>query len=55
MVFIKMGGFMQIGDKIKRMRMEHGLTQEELADRCELTKGYISQLEEILPLLLSPH
>lgn len=39
---------MQIGDKIRRMRMEYGLTQEELADRCELTKGYISQLERDL-------
>jgi transcriptional regulator with XRE-family HTH domain len=39
---------MQIGSKIRRMRMEHGLTQEELADRCELTKGYISQLERDL-------
>ena len=38
---------MQIGAKIKRMRLEYGLTQQELADRCELTKGYISQLERI--------
>jgi len=36
---------MNIGVKIKQMRMENGLTQEELADRCELTKGFISQLE----------
>lgn len=39
---------MQIGAKIKRLRLEYGLTQEELADRCELTKGYISQLERDL-------
>lgn len=39
---------MQIGNKIKRLRQENGLTQEELADRCELTKGYISQLEREL-------
>jgi transcriptional regulator with XRE-family HTH domain len=39
---------MQIGNKIKRLRLEYGLTQEELADRCELTKGYISQLERDL-------
>lgn len=39
---------MKIGDKIRRMRLEYGLTQEELADRCELTKGYISQLERDL-------
>lgn len=25
--------------------MQYGLTQEELADRCELSKGFISQLE----------
>ena len=28
--------------------VQKGLTQEELADRCELTKGYISQLENDL-------
>ncbi len=39
---------MHIGNKIKRLRLEYGLTQEELADRCELTKGYISQLERDL-------
>lgn len=39
---------MQIGAKLKRLRLEYGLTQEELADRCELTKGYISQLERDL-------
>lgn len=36
---------MEIGSKIKRMRLRLGLTQEELADRTELTKGFISQLE----------
>lgn len=30
------------------MRNQKGLTQSELADRCELTKGYISQLENDL-------
>jgi len=39
---------MNIGDKIKRLRTAKFLTQEELADRCELTKGYISQLERDL-------
>ena len=28
--------------------MQNRLTQEELADRCELTKGYISQIENDL-------
>ena len=35
---------MDLGKKIRQMRNQKGLTQEELADRCELTKGYISQL-----------
>ena len=39
---------MNLGKKIKQMRNQKGLTQEELADRCELTKGYISQLENNL-------
>ena len=39
---------MDLGKKIKQMRNQKGLTQEELADRCELTKGYISQLENNL-------
>lgn len=37
-----------IGIKIKRLRTLLQLTQEELADRCKLTKGYISQLENNL-------
>lgn len=36
---------MEIGSKIKRLRMQQGLTLEELASRCELTKGFLSQLE----------
>lgn len=39
---------MNIGTKIKDLRLKKYLTQEELADRCELTKGYISQLENDL-------
>ena len=39
---------MNIGKKIKELRSLRGLTQEELANRCELTKGYISQLENNL-------
>lgn len=35
----------QIGLKLKDLRNQNGLTQEELADRTELTKGFISQLE----------
>lgn len=36
---------MEIGKNILQRRILLGLTQQELADRCELTKGYISQLE----------
>jgi transcriptional regulator with XRE-family HTH domain len=36
---------MDLGKKIKQMRTMLSLTQEELANRCELTKSYISQLE----------
>ncbi len=39
---------MDIGNKIKRLRLQLNLSQSELADRCELTKGYISQLENDL-------
>ena len=36
---------MDIGNKLKELRVLKGLTQEELADRSELSKGFISQLE----------
>ena len=36
---------MNIGEKLKFLRQAAGLTQEDLADRCELSKGFISQLE----------
>ncbi len=39
---------MRIGAKIKRLRLQLGLTQEELAARTELSKGFISQLERDL-------
>ena len=39
---------MNIGSKIKELRVAKGLTQEELADRAELSKGFISQLERDL-------
>ena len=39
---------MQIGEKIRRLRIEKQLTQEELANRCELSKGFISQVENDL-------
>ena len=39
---------MNIGNKIKELRIAKGLTQEELAARSELSKGFISQLERDL-------
>ncbi len=36
---------MLIGKKIKNLRLKNGLTQAELANRCDLSKSFISQLE----------
>ena len=36
---------MNIGTRIRGLRQKNGLTQQELADRCELSKGFISLLE----------
>ncbi len=39
---------MDIGEKIKSLRLENNLTQEELASRCDLSKGFISLVERNL-------
>ena len=39
---------MEIGAKIKQLRITNQMTQEELADRAELSKGFISQIENDL-------
>lgn len=39
---------MKIGEKIKHLRIKNGLTLEELGNRCDLTKGFISQVERDL-------
>ena len=39
---------MALGDRIRYFRKWRGLTQQELASRCELTKGFVSQLENNL-------
>ena len=39
---------MDIGKRINQLRVRTGLTQAELASRCELTKGFVSQLENDL-------
>lgn len=36
---------MDIGPRVRRLRLQAGLTQEELANRADLTKGFISQVE----------
>jgi len=39
---------MDIGLKIKKLRLKNDLTLEELASRSELTKGFLSQVERNL-------
>lgn len=39
---------MDIGSTLRRLRLSRNLTQEDLADRCELSKGFISQVENNL-------
>lgn len=39
---------MEIGKRIKNLRIQKNLTQEELGERTNLSKGYISQLERDL-------
>jgi len=39
---------MDIGKRIKSLRKKRNLTLDELASRCELTKGFLSQLERNL-------
>ncbi|HOB56002.1 MAG TPA: helix-turn-helix domain-containing protein, partial [Defluviitoga tunisiensis] len=39
---------MKIGEKIKSLRIMRNMTQEELAVRSDLTKGFISQVERDL-------
>lgn len=36
---------MDIGQRIRNLRIQKQLTQEELGERTDLSKGYISQLE----------
>lgn len=39
---------MNIGKKLKELRLQNGLTLEDLASRSELTKGFLSQVERNL-------
>ncbi len=36
---------MDIGRKLKRLRLKNQLTLEDLSNRCELSKGFLSQVE----------
>lgn len=36
---------MNIGESIRKIRLHSGLTQQEIADRCDLTKSMISKIE----------
>ena len=42
------GTLLDIGEKLRQLRLQRGLTQEDMADRCELSKGFISQVERNL-------
>lgn len=46
-----------VGRNVRRLRLEAGLTQEALSDRCDFDQRYISQLERGLrnPTVLSLH
>lgn len=39
---------MDLGKRVKQLRIKSGMTLEELASRTELTKGFLSQLERNL-------
>ena len=39
---------MEIGKKLRKYRVQNNLTLEELASRTELTKGFLSQIENDL-------
>lgn len=39
---------MEVGKRIRQLRLKNGLTLEELANRAEITKGFLSQIERDL-------
>lgn len=45
---ITRGGYTVIGEKIRNIRNERGLTIKELADKINVSSGYISQIERDL-------
>ena len=44
----KQEALMDIGKKVRQLRLQNDLTLEDLASRSELTKGFLSQLERDL-------
>ena len=46
---------MQIGNKLRNLRRQKNLTQEELAERTDLSKGYILKLKVSMLLLAWKH
>jgi len=43
--FIKEARAVKVGERLRNLRLASGLTQEELAERADLAKSFISQLE----------
>lgn len=46
-----------LGKRVKELRAQKGITQEELADRCEMFRTYLSRIESGLanPTLTALH
>ena len=44
---------MDIGEKLRLLRIRRGLTQEDMADRCELSKASFRRSSVTLPPRLS--
>ena len=44
----KEGAGQVVGEKIKAIRMEKGITAKDLAEKSDVTPGYISQIERNL-------
>ncbi len=42
---IQMDILIRYGQAVRKMRLEQGISQEELADRCGLHRTYISDIE----------
>ena len=45
---VSLASMIKIGERIRNLRELSNLTQEELAERANLTKGFISQIERDL-------